>query len=141
MCRESKPNSHASLAGRVRFDVLLTTYEMMLSEESALNSLDWETMLIDEGHRLKNKASRLFQVLHHFKTRQRTLLTGTPLQNSLDELFMLMHFLEPEKFSSLEDFQVPLLAPPPSAPLRLRLLRCCLHSALSCVSVLSVMNV
>ena len=46
-------------------------------------------------------------MLHGFKTRQRTLLTGTPLQNNLDELFMLMHFLEPEKFPSLEGFQVP----------------------------------
>jgi SNF2 family DNA or RNA helicase len=54
----------------------------------------------------KSKTSRLFQVLHDFDTRQRTLLTGTPLQNNLDELFILMHFLEPEKFSSLEAFQV-----------------------------------
>eukprot|EP00192_Tetraselmis_astigmatica_P001503 CAMPEP_0117687286 /NCGR_PEP_ID=MMETSP0804-20121206/23042_1 /TAXON_ID=1074897 /ORGANISM="Tetraselmis astigmatica, Strain CCMP880" /LENGTH=1720 /DNA_ID=CAMNT_0005499315 /DNA_START=24 /DNA_END=5186 /DNA_ORIENTATION=- len=97
--------SRASLAARVRFDVLLTTYEMMLAEEATLKTMEWETMIVDEGHRLKNKASRLFQVLHGFNTRQRTLLTGTPLQNNLDELFMLMHFLEPGKFSSLEDFQ------------------------------------
>ena len=59
----------------------------------------------------------LHQVLHDFKTRQRTLLTGTPLQNNLDELFMLMHFLEPEKFSSLESFQVPIpLVPVPKGP-------------------------
>jgi SNF2 family DNA or RNA helicase len=40
------------LAGRIRFDVLLTTYEMMLSEESALSAVEWETMIVDEGHRL-----------------------------------------------------------------------------------------
>ena len=60
--RSAKPTSRASLAGRVRFDVLLTTYEMMLSEETALGSLKWETLTVDDGHRLKNKASRLFQV-------------------------------------------------------------------------------
>ncbi len=56
-------------------------------------------------HRLKNQQSKLFQQLHNFKTRQRTLLTGTPLQNNLSELWMLLHFLDASKFQSLEDFE------------------------------------
>ena len=55
--------------------------------------------------RLKNQQSKLFQQLHNFKTRQRTLLTGTPLQNNLSELFMLLHFLDAGKFHSLQDFE------------------------------------
>ena len=56
-------------------------------------------------HRLKNQQSKLFQQLHNFKTRQRTVLTGTPLQNNLSELWMLLHFLDASKFQSLEDFE------------------------------------
>ena len=55
-------------------------------------------MVVDEGHRLKNEDSKLFQLLSSFDCRQRLLLTGTPLQNTLDELFNLLRFLEPEKF-------------------------------------------
>ena len=55
--------------------------------------------------RLKNRQSRLFQQLHGLKARQRTLLTGTPLQNNLQELWMLLHFLDAAKFESLEAFQ------------------------------------
>lgn len=55
--------------------------------------------------RLKNRQSKLFQQLHSLKARQRTLLTGTPLQNNLQELWMLLHFLDAGKFQSLEAFQ------------------------------------
>lgn len=55
--------------------------------------------------RLKNQQSKLFQQLHNFRTRQRTLLTGTPLQNNLSELWMLLHFLDASKFQSLQDFE------------------------------------
>ena len=74
-------------------------------EAGTLRSLEYETLVVDEGHRLKNQQSKLFQQLHNFKTRQRTLLTGTPLQNNLLELWMLLHFLDAGKFQSLEEFQ------------------------------------
>jgi len=56
------------------------------------------------GGRLKNAASRLFQDLVRVSARHRLLLTGTPLQNNLEELFFLMNFLEPAKFPSVEAF-------------------------------------
>ncbi|KAA6426343.1 MAG: CHD3-type chromatin-remodeling factor PICKLE-like, partial [Trebouxia sp. A1-2] len=96
---------HAELQARVKFHVLLTTYEMVGSETGTLRSLEYETLIVDEGHRLKNQQSKLFQQLHNFKTRQRTLLTGTPLQNNLSELWMLLHFLDASKFQSLGDFE------------------------------------
>ncbi|KAK4755859.1 hypothetical protein SAY87_009616 [Trapa incisa] len=89
----------------IKFDVLLTTYEMINLDTRSLKGIKWQCMIVDEGHRLKNKESKLFSSLKQFSTRHRVLLTGTPLQNNLDELFMLMHFLDAGKFGSLEEFQ------------------------------------
>ncbi|XP_073223963.1 CHD3-type chromatin-remodeling factor PICKLE isoform X2 [Cicer arietinum] len=90
---------------RVKFDILLTSYEMINSDTTILKPIKWECMIVDEGHRLKNKDSKLFSSLTQYSSRHRVLLTGTPLQNNLDELFMLMHFLDAGKFGSLEEFQ------------------------------------
>ncbi|PHT45768.1 CHD3-type chromatin-remodeling factor PICKLE [Capsicum baccatum] len=88
-----------------KFDVLLTSYEMINMDSASLKPIKWECMIVDEGHRLKNKDSKLFSSLKQYSSRHRVLLTGTPLQNNLDELFMLMHFLDAGKFGSLEEFQ------------------------------------
>ncbi|PIA60920.1 hypothetical protein AQUCO_00300438v1 [Aquilegia coerulea] len=90
---------------RIKFDVLLTSYEMINSDTTSLKPIKWECMIVDEGHRLKNKDSKLFLALKQYASNHRVLLTGTPLQNNLDELFMLMHFLDAGKFGSLEEFQ------------------------------------
>ncbi|KAJ8421601.1 hypothetical protein Cgig2_025730 [Carnegiea gigantea] len=90
---------------RIKFDVLLTSYEMINLDSISLKPIKWECMVVDEGHRLKNKDSKLFLQLKQYISRHRVLLTGTPLQNNLDELFMLMHFLDAGKFGSLEEFQ------------------------------------
>ncbi|XP_076940431.1 CHD3-type chromatin-remodeling factor PICKLE-like [Bidens hawaiensis] len=106
--KKDKKKKHGigeSKQARIKFDVLLTSYEMINIDNGSLKAIDWETMIVDEGHRLKNKDSKLFSMLKQFNTRHRTLLTGTPLQNNLDELFMLMHFLDAGKFASLEEFQ------------------------------------
>ncbi|CAH1442278.1 unnamed protein product [Lactuca virosa] len=103
--KKSSHGSNENKQARIKFDVLLTSYEMINIDNGSLKSISWETMIVDEGHRLKNKDSKLFSALKQFDTRHRTLLTGTPLQNNLDELFMLMHFLDAGKFASLEEFQ------------------------------------
>ncbi|KAE8056294.1 hypothetical protein FH972_013079 [Carpinus fangiana] len=90
---------------RIKFDVLLTSYEMINLDSASLKPIKWECMIVDEGHRLKNKDSKLFSSMKQYLSRHRVLLTGTPLQNNLDELFMLMHFLDAGKFGSLEEFQ------------------------------------
>ncbi|KAK8943573.1 CHD3-type chromatin-remodeling factor PICKLE [Platanthera guangdongensis] len=92
-------------AKRTKFDVLLTSYEMINMDSVSLKPINWKCMIVDEGHRLKNKESKLFLQLKLFNAKHRVLLTGTPLQNNLDELFMLMHFLDDGKFPSIEDFQ------------------------------------
>ncbi|EFJ45932.1 hypothetical protein VOLCADRAFT_30242, partial [Volvox carteri f. nagariensis] len=91
---------------RVKFHVLLTSYEMLALEAGQLSKgLQYGVLVVDEGHRLKNKDSKLFQLLTQFDVRHKVLLTGTPLQNHLGELFMLLHFLEPDKFPSRAAFE------------------------------------
>ncbi|GIL52295.1 hypothetical protein Vafri_8203 [Volvox africanus] len=91
---------------RAKFHVLLTSYEMLALEAGPLSrGLQYGVLVVDEGHRLKNKDSKLFQLLTQFDVRHKVLLTGTPLQNHLGELFMLLHFLEPDKFPSRAAFE------------------------------------
>ncbi|KDN53349.1 hypothetical protein K437DRAFT_271581 [Tilletiaria anomala UBC 951] len=87
------------------FDVLITTYEMCLREKSSLKKLSWEYIVIDEAHRIKNVDSMLSQIVRAFTSRSRLLITGTPLQNNLMELWSLLNFLLPDVFSNSEDFE------------------------------------
>ncbi|XP_064032289.1 chromodomain-helicase-DNA-binding protein 1 isoform X3 [Pogoniulus pusillus] len=72
---------------------------------SFLGGLNWVFIGVDEAHRLKNDDSLLYKTLIDFKSNHRLLITGTPLQNSLKELWSLLHFIMPEKFASWEDFE------------------------------------
>ncbi|MQL75940.1 hypothetical protein Taro_008326 [Colocasia esculenta] len=65
---------------RIKFDVLLTSYEMINMDAGYLKAINWECVIVDEGHRLKNKDSKLFSTLKLFSSKHRVLLTGTPLQ-------------------------------------------------------------
>uniref|UniRef100_A0AC34PW94 DNA helicase n=1 Tax=Panagrolaimus sp. JU765 TaxID=591449 RepID=A0AC34PW94_9BILA len=82
---------------KIKINALLTTYELLLKDKSFLSGFDWSCLVIDEAHRLKNNESLLYQCLRNFNTGHRLLITGTPLQNSLKELWALLHFIMPEK--------------------------------------------
>ena len=86
------------------YDVCLTSYEMAIREKSQLNKHKWQFIVVDEAHRLKNENSLLSVIVRFFKSRYRLLLTGTPLQNNLHELWALLNFLLPQLFSSAHDF-------------------------------------
>lgn len=86
------------------FDVLITSYEMCLREKSIFKKFSWEYIIIDEAHRIKNVDSLLSQIVRAFTSRGRLLITGTPLQNNLQELWALLNFILPDVFSSAEDF-------------------------------------
>lgn len=88
-----------------KFDVLLCTYESILAETTFLSRVPWKSVSIDEAHRLKNAQSRLFKALKLFNFEHRVLMTGTPIQNNLTELWTLLNFIEPNTFSSITDFQ------------------------------------
>lgn len=99
------PPSKEEMQPLVKFHVLLCSYEMAFIESALLHKLQWDCVVVDEGHRLRSKESKLFSSLASLRARHRALLTGTPLQNRLEELFMLLHFLEPGKFRDLDGFQ------------------------------------
>uniref|UniRef100_A0A8C6XQR3 Chromodomain helicase DNA binding protein 2 n=1 Tax=Naja naja TaxID=35670 RepID=A0A8C6XQR3_NAJNA len=90
---------------RLKFNVLITTYEILLKDKAVLGSINWAFLGVDEAHRLKNDDSLLYKTLIDFKSNHRLLITGTPLQNSLKELWSLLQFIMPEKFESWEDFE------------------------------------
>ncbi|XP_061833610.1 chromodomain-helicase-DNA-binding protein 5 isoform X1 [Nerophis lumbriciformis] len=88
----------------IKFHVLLTSYELITIDQAILGSITWACLVVDEAHRLKNNQSKFFRILNGYKIYYKLLLTGTPLQNNLEELFHLLNFLTPERFNNLEGF-------------------------------------
>ena len=87
------------------FQVLLTTYEYIIKDRPVLSKIKWIHMIVDEGHRMKNAGSKLSSTLtQYYHTRHRLILTGTPLQNNLPELWALLNFVLPTIFKSVKSF-------------------------------------
>lgn len=87
------------------FQVLLTTYEYIIKDRPVLSKIKWVHMIVDEGHRMKNANSKLSSTLtQYYTTRYRLILTGTPLQNNLPELWALLNFVLPNIFKSVKSF-------------------------------------
>ncbi|KAK1756169.1 SNF2 family N-terminal domain-containing protein [Echria macrotheca] len=88
-----------------RFQVLLTTYEYIIKDRPLLSKIKWFHMIIDEGHRMKNANSKLSATIQqYYNTRFRLILTGTPLQNNLGELWAMLNFVLPNIFKSAKTF-------------------------------------
>ncbi|KAG8435735.1 hypothetical protein GDO86_013617 [Hymenochirus boettgeri] len=102
--RGGKKASRMKKEASVKFHVLLTSYELITIDMAVLGSIDWACLVVDEAHRLKNNQSKFFRVLNGYPLQHKLLLTGTPLQNNLEELFHLLNFLTPERFNNLEGF-------------------------------------
>lgn len=101
-------SSHRSkkLVNSYRFDVMITTPEMCCAADfSVLARLKWQVAVVDEAHRLKNRSSKMSNILHtKFSYENLLLLTGTPLQNNVEELWTLLNFLDQDRFDSMQDF-------------------------------------
>lgn len=87
-----------------KFNVLITTFEMIVTDYNDLQKFNWRVCVIDEAHRLKNRNCKLLEGLRQLNLEHRVLLSGTPLQNNVNELFSLLNFLEPSQFASNESF-------------------------------------
>uniref|UniRef100_A0A671SS69 Chromodomain-helicase-DNA-binding protein 1-like n=1 Tax=Sinocyclocheilus anshuiensis TaxID=1608454 RepID=A0A671SS69_9TELE len=104
--KEKRAELQKELRNDQRFHVLLTTYEMCLKDARYLKSWKWKILVVDEAHRLKNQESLLHQTLKEFTVGFRVLLTGTPIQNNLQEVYSLLTFIQPSLFlpDAVEDF-------------------------------------
>ena len=78
-----------------KWHVCITSYQLVLQDQNTFKKRAWHYLVLDEAHNIKNFRSQRWQTLLTFRTRARLLLTGTPLQNNLTELWSLMFFLMP----------------------------------------------
>uniref|UniRef100_A0A3B4UXV6 Proliferation-associated SNF2-like protein n=1 Tax=Seriola dumerili TaxID=41447 RepID=A0A3B4UXV6_SERDU len=87
------------------YPVVVTSFEIAMIDRKFLQRFQWKYLIVDEGHRIKNLNCRLVRELKMFPTDNKLLLTGTPLQNNLAELWSLLNFLLPEVFDDLKSFE------------------------------------
>eukprot|EP00590_Aulacoseira_subarctica_P008985 CAMPEP_0172436642 /NCGR_PEP_ID=MMETSP1064-20121228/71832_1 /TAXON_ID=202472 /ORGANISM="Aulacoseira subarctica , Strain CCAP 1002/5" /LENGTH=1684 /DNA_ID=CAMNT_0013185059 /DNA_START=511 /DNA_END=5562 /DNA_ORIENTATION=- len=99
-------------ADYLKFDVLVTTYDTLIADFDIVGLVPWRVAVVDEAHRLRNVKGKLLECMKFISQRgtlqhgfqSRVLMTGTPLQNNMQELWTLLNFIEPFKFPSLEQF-------------------------------------
>ncbi|KAK2460488.1 hypothetical protein APHAL10511_007494 [Amanita phalloides] len=87
------------------FPIVVTTYEMIIKDRALLAPYQWGYIVVDEGHRLKNLDCKLMREIKKYRSAGRMILTGTPLQNNLSELWALLNFVLPDIFDDLDAFQ------------------------------------
>ncbi|KAI6189549.1 hypothetical protein M3Y97_00020500 [Aphelenchoides bicaudatus] len=87
------------------FDVCITSYKLFTQDVRCFKQKQWQYLILDEAQHIKNFESQRWRSLINLRTRRRLLLTGTPLQNNLMELWSLLHFLMPTVFASRDDFK------------------------------------
>jgi ATP-dependent helicase STH1/SNF2 len=108
ICYKGAPPVRRNLSVVIRqgnWQVLLTTYEFIIKDRAVLSKIKWVHLIIDEGHRMKNSKSKLALTLQqYYYSRYRLILTGTPLQNNLPELWAILNFALPKIFNSVKSF-------------------------------------
>jgi DNA helicase INO80 len=87
------------------FHVLVTSYQLVVADEKCFHKIIWQYMILDEAQAIKNIQSQRWKTLLGFNCRNRLLMTGTPIQNSMAELWALLHFIMPKLFDNHEQFQ------------------------------------
>ena len=108
MTKSKNGVSHKKVANAGKdqdFPIIITSYDILMRDAANFRKFEWAYLVVDEGHRLKNKDCKLMRELKSLQTNQRLLLTGTPLQNNLSELWSLLNFLMPDAFDDLSFFQ------------------------------------
>ncbi|TKA82692.1 hypothetical protein B0A55_01496 [Friedmanniomyces simplex] len=103
--REEIRRTRMRSPGGADFPIICTSYEICMNDRKFLQHFGWKFIIIDEGHRIKNLDCKLIRDLQSYQSANRLLITGTPLQNNLTELWSLLHFLMPNIFDKLESFE------------------------------------
>uniref|UniRef100_A0A6B2KXV6 Uncharacterized protein n=1 Tax=Arcella intermedia TaxID=1963864 RepID=A0A6B2KXV6_9EUKA len=101
----SEGTKSKSSKSKRQFPVVITSYDLAIRDILFLKKYNWKYLVVDEAHRLKNFECKLIQKLKVLVTGNRLLLTGTPLQNNLKELWSLLNFILPDIFDNLANFQ------------------------------------
>ncbi|CAI9101854.1 OLC1v1039276C1 [Oldenlandia corymbosa var. corymbosa] len=102
--KEQRAKLFSQEVSAMKFNVLVTTYEFIMFDRSKLSKVDWKYIIIDEAQRMKDRESVLARDLDKYRCQRRLLLTGTPLQNDLKELWSLLNLLLPEVFDNRKAF-------------------------------------
>lgn len=96
--------TYPDVKGRPKFDVLLTTFEVVMKDPRPIQKISWRIMIVDEAHRLKNTASATFKEIQAIQRDHCVLLTGTPLQNRTEELWAILHVADRIHFNDVNYF-------------------------------------
>lgn len=94
-----------------KFDVVLTTYHTVLRDVAKLKTINWEYVILDESQMIKNKESKMFKAINEIPAENRLSLSGTPIENSLSDLWSQMQFINPEMLGSFPFFKAHYLIP------------------------------
>ena len=87
------------------FHIVITSYQLVITDFKYFNRIKWQYVVLDEAQAIKSSGSQRWKMLLEFKCRNRLLLSGTPIQNSMAELWALLHFVMPTLFDSHDEFQ------------------------------------
>lgn len=102
--KDERARKYAQEVQSLQFNVLVTTYEFIMRDRARLSKIDWQYIVIDEAQRMKDRQSKLAKDLDRFNSVRRLLLSGTPLQNDLLELWSLLNLLLPDVFDDKSTF-------------------------------------
>ena len=86
------------------FHIVVTSYQLIVTDFKYFNRIKWQYMILDEAQAIKSSASQRWKMLLQFRCRNRLLLSGTPIQNTMAELWSLLHFVMPSLFDSHDEF-------------------------------------
>lgn len=94
-----------------RFDVILTTYQTALRDVDVLETIDFEYIVLDESQQIKNRESKVFKAINRLQGQHKISLSGTPIENSLSDLWSQMQFINPNLLGSFSFFKKEFITP------------------------------
>ncbi len=104
-CIHTGPTRQKDIRLLARYDVVLTTYQTALRDQDLLQKLEWQYIVLDESQQIKNKDSQVFKALNSLHARHKISLSGTPIENSLSDLWSQMQFINPELLGAYASFR------------------------------------